>query len=177
MTIDRPGYRSDGLHRRIHVTGNAGAGKTTLASRIAAELDLPLFGLDKIVWRPGWEKTPPDIRDQLEAELIAKPRWVIDGVSHLIRQAADVTIFLDVPRHRCLIRSCRRSIPYLFRSRPELPDNCPEYRILPRLFKIVWRFPDRVRPVILNEIKAGSSIIHLSDPDEYSAAELSRRLS
>ena len=98
---------------RIHVTGNAGAGKTTPAKRIGNDLNLPIYGLDQVVWQPGWKKTDPILRDQLEQELIEKPDWVIEGVSHLVRRSADVTIFLDVPRHRCMTRIIRRSLPYL----------------------------------------------------------------
>ena len=161
---------------RIHITGNAGSGKTTLSNIVGAEFGLPVFGLDKVVWQPGWKKTDPDVRDSLEAELIEKPKWVIDGVSHFVRGAADVTIFLDVPRNVCMIRAIKRSIPYLFRSRPELPANCPEYKIMPRLLKIIWRFPDRVRPVILKDIHQSGRIIQLSDPNEFDGEELRKYL-
>lgn len=161
---------------RIHITGNAGAGKTTLAYKIGREFDLPVYGLDQVVWQPGWRKTAPPVRDKLEEELAARPEWVIEGVSHLIRREADITVFLDVPRHRCLARSLRRSIPYLLKSRPELPENCPEYRILPRLVKIIWGFRDRVRPVILDDMKQGRPIVQLTDPDEFDGADLRRRL-
>lgn len=161
---------------RIHVTGDAGSGKTTLGKKIGAELNLPVFGLDQVVWQPGWTKTPADVRDRLEAELIAKPAWVIEGVSHLIRRAADVTVFLDVPRHRCTIRALKRSVPHMFKSRPELPANCPGYKILPKLYKIIWNFSGRVRPIITDDMDSGYSIIRLEDPSQFDIAELRRRL-
>jgi adenylate kinase family enzyme len=39
---------------RIVVTGTPGAGTTTLARKIAAELALPHIELDAINWQPGW---------------------------------------------------------------------------------------------------------------------------
>jgi energy-coupling factor transporter ATP-binding protein EcfA2 len=39
---------------RIVVVGTSGAGKTTLARRIAALLELPHIELDAINWQPGW---------------------------------------------------------------------------------------------------------------------------
>jgi len=161
---------------RIHVTGNAGSGKTTLGNRIGAEFDLPVFGLDQIVWQSGWTKTDPATRDRLEEELIEKPDWVIEGVSHLIRRAADVTIFLDVPLQRCTFRALKRSVPFLFKGRPELPPDCPEYKIIPKLFGIIWGFSERVKPIILNDMAGGYRIIRLEDPDLFDSDELRRRL-
>lgn len=137
--------------RRIHITGNAGSGKTTLAVALGRRLRVPVFHLDSIVWQPGWRKTPADQRRAAEAELIRHGAWIIDGVSDEVRTAADLVIFLDVPRRRCLIRAIRRNLPYLFRSRPGLPERCPEILILPRLVCLILRFPERVRAGILEE--------------------------
>jgi len=157
---------------RIHVTGNAGAGKTTLGRRIANEFDLPLYGLDQVVWQPGWQKTAPEKRNRLESELIGKPCWVIEGVSHAIRHAADVTLFLDVARYRCLFRASARSLRYFFRGRPELPHDCPEYKIMPQLIKIIWRFQSRVRPVIMQELESDKRIIRVTNASEINWQEL-----
>jgi adenylate kinase family enzyme len=158
------------------VTGNAGAGKTTLARKIGAELDLPVFGLDHVVWQPGWKKTDAAVRDRLENELIARPVWVIEGVSDLIRGAADITIFLDLPHHLCFWRALMRSVRFLFTGRPELPPNCPEYEILPRLLQITWRFQRRVRPKILKDMARGANFIHVKNPVVFDITELRRRL-
>lgn len=136
---------------RIHVTGNAGAGKTTLAHRIGAELGLPVHSLDAIVWQPGWKKTPADERRALEEALVDPPRWVIDGVSARVREASDVVIFLDVPRTVCAVRALRRSLRSRGRTRPGLPPGCPEWRIVPRLLELIWRFPSRAGQAIRDE--------------------------
>ena len=141
------------MYRRINVTRNAGAGKSTVATQLGDLLNLPVFSLDRIVWRPGWRETPPDERRQLEKELTSKGAWIIDGVSRTVREAADLVIFLDVPRVTCLCRCARRNWRYVFRSRPGLPENCPEILIVPRLVRIIWKFPRTVRSSILKETR------------------------
>jgi len=137
---------------RIHITGNAGSGKTTLAKELGGFLKLDVYGLDKIVWMPNWKKTPSDKRKQLEQELIDKSQWIIEGVSSIARQSSDIIVFLDYPRHICLIRCIKRNWKYLFTSRPELPNNCPEIKIIPQLLKVIWQFPKVAKPFIIKDL-------------------------
>ena len=155
--------------RRIHVTGNAGSGKTTLAWELASLLDLEMVQLDSVVWERGWRKTAPDKRKRLEREIASKPGWVVDGVSRTICQAADVVIFLDFPRSTSYLRSAKRNWRYLFKTRPGLPENCPEILILPALFKIIWQFPKRVRPRIIEDclsFEKTRTFIHIKNNEE-----------
>ena len=142
-------------HRRIHITGNAGAGKSTLARAMGKHLGLPVKHLDGIVWQSGWRKAPAAEREKAEARMIAADAWIIEGVSRQARAAADLVVFLDVPRLLCLYRAFKRNLPYLFRSRPELPEQCPEILIVPKLIGIILRFPGLVRCQLLEE--AGKS--------------------
>ena len=158
--------------RRIHVTGNAGTGKSTVAASLAEILNLDFVGLDSVVWRSAWKKAPRDERLQKELELISRPTWVIDGVSEHVRKAADTIVFLDYPRHVSFVRCAKRNWRYLFRSRPGLPERCPEILIIPRLVKIIWRFPNLVRPKILEEFDAyrgTKKLIHIQNDAELQA--------
>ncbi len=114
---------------RVHITRNAGSGKSTFAKTIGDTLGIKVYSLDKVVWREGWRSTPLDERKRLEEELVLKSRWIIEGVSSIVREAADVIIFLDVPRRLSYFRCVKRNWLYLFSSRPGLPDNCPEIKI------------------------------------------------
>jgi len=153
--------------RRVLVTGNAGAGKTTVAQLLAAQISLTYIGLDSIVWKPGWVKAPTSERREKETAVANNQAWVVDGVSLLILRAADTVIFLDYPRYKCFWRVLRRNIPYLFRSRPGLPERCQEIRIIPTLIKTIWRFPHKVRPEILREcLTAGKFVVHIRSSGE-----------
>lgn len=143
---------------KIHITGNAGSGKTTLAARLGTELNLPVHGLDSVVWSAGWQKTAPEIRAAGEERMVAGAGWVIEGVSGRVRNAADVIILLDVDRLTCYWRCLRRNWRYLFRSRPGLPDRCPEILIIPRLCQIIWRFPSMMLPQVLVDMARSDSL-------------------
>lgn len=126
---------------RIHITGNAGSGKTTLAMRLGAELGLPVFSLDSVVWQRGWRKTPQDMRVLGEEQLVCAPTWIIEGVSSRVRRAADVVLFLDVSRPVCFTRAIGRTVRHLRQQRPEFPPGCQEWRVFPKLLQIIWSFP------------------------------------
>jgi adenylate kinase family enzyme len=158
--------------QRVNITGNAGAGKSTLATQLGRSLGLDVIGLDKIVWQPRWRKTPRAQRLRAEAEIANRPGWVVDGVSDLMREAADTIVFLDLPRRTVLWRCAKRNWRYLFRSRPGLPAHCPELMILPTLVSIIWRFPTRVRPRILADFarwRGQKTLVHIQGERELRA--------
>lgn len=152
---------------KILVTGNAGSGKSTLARKIAISNGLPLFSMDKIVWQERWKKPSADDILRKTNELIEKDSWVIDGVSFEVMAAADLVIFLDFPRRVSFWRTTKRNYKYLFRSRPELPPHCPEILIIPKLVKIIWNFPARVKPKLLErKMLQNESFIHITSNEE-----------
>jgi adenylate kinase family enzyme len=87
--------------KRIVVIGSTGAGKTTLASSLAALLQIPHIELDALHWQPGWVANSKEdfIR---QAELATRAAaWVVDGnyskAQHVIWPRADTLIWLDYP--------------------------------------------------------------------------------
>ena len=157
--------------RRVLITGNAGSGKSTLATIVSEKLELPLFGLDQVVWKPGWKTASLEERNEAFERIVAQPQWVVEGVSKKIMAAADTVVFLDVPRWQAYVRVTKRNLPYLFRSRPGLPENCPEILILPKLCKIIWNYPLQVRPNILAAMKTATEqcFVHVRSRLEYQA--------
>ena len=137
---------------RINVTGNAGAGKSTLARRISRALQLPLIEMDRIVWESGWQPVPSEMRRDRLLPLLEGDSWIVDGVSRHARHQADLVIFLDLPPLLCAWRCAKRGWKHSFLTRPELPDNCPEWRIIPTLIRIIFSFPQRAKPLILKDI-------------------------
>lgn len=67
---------------RIAIVGAGGAGKSTLAKRIAVALNLKHVELDALNWGPGWynrSTAAPEEFENLVGASLSGDRWVIDG--------------------------------------------------------------------------------------------------
>ena len=103
---------------RIWIVGSGGAGKSTLASAVAARLGLPHTELDSLYWRPSWQPAEIEAFRAAVTSLVAQPRWVICGsyskASDLVLARADTVIWLDYPLvliwWRLLKRTLRRAV-------------------------------------------------------------------
>lgn len=153
--------------QKIFITGNAGTGKTTLSHRLAKLLNRQdVISLDPIVWKSGWILADKEEKEAAFAKIVKKRSWIVDGVSKTILEAADTIIFLDYPRYICYWRVLQRNRKYLFKSRPGLPEKCPEILIIHRLTQIIWNFHKVVKPMILehtNENKHVKNIFHVTN--------------
>lgn len=142
---------------RINVTGNAGAGKSTLSCKISDALGVPLIEMDRLVWDTGWRRVEPDVWREKLSPMLEGESWVVDGVSRSARYKADLIVFLDYPRHVCAWRCLKRGWRHFLQSRPGLPENCPEWRIAPTLGTIIMNFPYKARPIILQDVSERDS--------------------
>jgi adenylate kinase family enzyme len=116
--------------QRVLVIGSGGAGKSTLARALGDRLGLEVIYLDVYFWKPGWVETPADEWQGVVERLLARSSWVMDGNyggTMAVRfEAADTIIFLDISRWVCLWRVLVRMLRYRGRTRPDLPEGCPE---------------------------------------------------
>lgn len=161
--------------RRVLVIGSGGAGKSTLAARLAERLGLPLIGLDAAYWKPGWIATRELEWAERVHELAARDAWVMDGnygATMDVRLArCDAVVFLDLPRLVCLWRIASRAARHWGRTRPDMPPGCSE-RLSWEFIVWVWGYPVRRRPEILAKLdvlRAEKQIFILSSRREVSA--------
>lgn len=98
--------------RRIAVAGTSGAGKTTLAGRIAALLGLPHTEIDALHHGPGWVPRPQFL-DDVRA-MVAQDSWVTEwqysAARPLIAERADLLVWLDLPVPQQMSRLVRRTL-------------------------------------------------------------------
>ncbi len=128
--------------RRVMIIGQPGSGKSTLARELGRITFLPVYHIDEILWKPGWEVRPAPEKDRMCAEVHAKGSWIFEGgwsVTWSERLArADTLIWLDLPLPQRAWRIFWRTVRYTGRSRPDLPKGCPE-RFDLEFTQWVWR--------------------------------------
>lgn len=158
---------------KIMITGNAGSGKTTLSYKLAKILNRQdVISLDKIVWKPGWILANKEEKEVELKKITNMQTWIVDGVSKTILEAADTILFLDYPRRVCYWRAFKRNCKYIFKSRLELPERCPEILVIGKLIKIIWNFPRLVKPIIIRHIDLNTqkNIFYITNDRELKAA-------
>ncbi len=104
--------RAPARPRRVLVAGLSGAGKTTLATRLAAVLDLPRTEIDALHHGPGWVPRA-EFLDEVAA-LAASPAWITEwqyaAARPLLAARADLLVWLDQPYPVVLSRLVRRTV-------------------------------------------------------------------
>lgn len=98
--------------RRIVVAGASGAGKTTLARRIAEATALPHTEIDALHWRAGWTANAAFV-DEV-AELVDGDGWVTEyqypQALALLTRRAQLLVWRRPPRLVVLARVIRRTV-------------------------------------------------------------------
>lgn len=156
--------------QRLLVIGPCGAGKSTLSTVLGKKLDLTVFHMDQLNWRPGWiESSKDEIRARL-ADIVVTDRWLIDGnyggTLAVRLEHADTIVYLDYPIRLCVLRLLRRIWKYRGQSRPDMTEGCPERFDLAFLFYLMrWNSGPRIRTE--TQLKGHEAkIIRLQSPQE-----------
>lgn len=131
---------------RIVIFGPPGSGKTVLGGLIASRLHLDLFHIDRLFFQKGWIERAPEAFHKDLGDILEKASWVLDGnaMASLERRfsVADVVIYYNRPRWRCLLRVLWRALKTFGREKRDGPDGSTN-RVTWRLLCYTWRFKTR----------------------------------
>lgn len=180
-----PSAPSTALGPRILVIGAPGAGKSKLAKTLSCTLGAPVHHLDDLAWLPGWRRRPPGEFLELQRDIVATERWIVEGwhaPSLALRlKAATGVVILRVPAPTCLwrfyARAWRRwalgdasSLPAPLRAgHRRLQPVAPDPRMLARILAAPRRLR-ATREIIEREYR-GIRVVELST---QTAASLAR---
>ncbi len=158
--------------KKILIIGCGGSGKSTLARKLGEALNLPVIHLDMHFWKPGWVESSDEEFNPKVEEMLKEPEWIMDGnfgsTIPLRSEYADTIIFLDTSRFTQLYGIFSRVIKYKGKTRPDLPEGCPE-RVDWVFTKWVYNYNKRNRPLILkflDTIKDRKNVLILKNRKE-----------
>jgi adenylate kinase family enzyme len=141
--------------KRVLILGCGGAGKSTLARKMAISLGLPIFHLDQVIWAPGWIEIEPAAMRKKLGKITSGRRWILDGALGRHRmeciRKADTVVFMDIGRMTCLMRVAWRQIRNWGRVRQDMAPGCVE-KIDLEFWRWIWRYPEHSRPAILRDL-------------------------
>ena len=131
--------------RRILIYGVTGAGKTTLAARLATATGIEWHSVDDLTWEPGWVQVPVGEQRRRIERICEQPEWILDTAYgrwvDLPLGHAQLIIALDYPRWFSLQRLVRRTVTRLFDRRTICNGNRESWRMLfSREAIIAWHF-------------------------------------
>lgn len=158
--------------KRIALIGSGGSGKSTLARKLGTKLNIEVYHLDALLWKPNWQPTSKEEQRKIQMELVKKEEWIIDGnyngTMDIRLREADTIIFLDFSRVLCTYRALKRMIQYRNRKRPDMAEGVKE-RFDLNFMKWIWNYPRTIRPLVLKRLEKlpnDKVIIILKSPKE-----------
>ena len=152
--------------KKILVLGIAAGGKSTLCRALSKKLNIPMYSLDRILWKPGWILTPDEEYQQKQAELFQHDTWIIEGFAPLEHvekcfQEADTIIFVDLPLYMHYWWATKRQIKCLFTPSIDAPPGCPMLPITFKMYRVMWYTYTQIRPKILNLLRKYETTKHV----------------
>lgn len=116
---------------RIMVIGvSAGVGKSTFARRLGDALNIPVYHLDALFWRPGWVESSLEEFAAAQRDIVAQAKWIVEGnysnTYDIRAEQADTIIYLELPLRVCLYRVMKRWVTHLGQTRSDMGKDCKE---------------------------------------------------
>lgn len=127
--------------QRVMIIGQPGSGKSTLAREMGEKTGLPVVHVDHIHWQSGWVER--DKSEKIRLAMIEQNRdaWIFEGGLGATKEhrlaRCDTLINLDFPLWLRAWRVFKRTIRHHGKTRPDLPEGCPE-QFSAEFWKWIW---------------------------------------
>ncbi len=156
--------------QKVAVFGNAAAGKSTLARKLAELTRLPLYPLDTVQYRPGGGKVPHEQYLKAHADLLARDQWIIDGFGCLSSAwerfaAADTLVYIDLPLLTHYRWATKRFFQGHFVTPEGWPEKSPIWSSTLDSYRVIWRCHRGLTPryrQLVAEAAATKQVHHLT---------------
>jgi len=145
--------------KKIHIVGSVGSGKTTLARKLAGELNYPCFELDQVLWGRRCKNNDirhtPEESEKLLNSLISAETWIVEG-AHIDDwtfksfEKSEVILFLDINYYARVYRIIKRYTKQKLGM--ENSNYKPTFKILIKMFKWNRMFEDN-KQMNLNKLE------------------------
>ncbi|MEJ8639081.1 topology modulation protein [Streptomyces sp. MS2.AVA.5] len=139
--------------KKVAIVGCGGSGKSHVARELGRILDAPVTHLDAAFYDDEWNALPMDKFTEVQRELVAKPRWVIDGNYNstlpVRLEACDTVILMDVSTVTALYGIFSRQI----RHGAGHKGNGVHNRIHWGVIKYVATYRRKMRPRVMAKIE------------------------
>jgi adenylate kinase family enzyme len=163
---------------RIVVIGNAAGGKSTLARQLARRRELPLIEVDRLLWQPGWRLAPQADYTRKHDEIVARDRWVIDGlgrqdsIAERLARSTEI-VLIDMPLWMHFALAAERQVAWA-QGRLDAPPagaaEMPPTRELFRTMSEVDRsWLPELRSMCADAELEGKAVTRLTSVDEIDA--------
>lgn len=133
--------------QKILIIGISGTGKTTLARKLSASLNIPIYPLDKLIWKENWvEASQAEVETGVK-NIVQKDSWIIEGFispcAEIKLQKADLVLYLDYSGPRAAWGGLKRYWQHRGQVRLEMPAGCIE-KLDWKYLKVMWNRMERM---------------------------------
>lgn len=143
--------------KKVAIIGCGGSGKSYLARELGKILDAPVTHLDAAFYDDEWNELPMDKFAEVQRELVAQPKWVIDGnynsTLQIRLEACDTVVLMDVSTAAALWGVFSRQIRHGAGHR----GNGVHNRIHWGVIKYVSTYRRKMRPRVMTKIEQFAS--------------------
>jgi adenylate kinase family enzyme len=163
--------------KRVAIFGNAGAGKSTLARKLAEITGLPLHVIDKIQFKEGGDAVTQEEFLRMHADVLREDRWILDGFGTMATawerfERADTLVHIDLPVATHYWWVTKRFIGGLFRTPPGWPKGSPLWSSTRQSYRVVGACNRTLTPKyrqLVAEMAATKRVHHLRSRAELAA--------